>query len=164
MKTTSCPGCGAELPAIDGPVHRYIESTPACWARYGELLAREYENPAYMASHRLTVDTYAVQHPGQPSAQSIQSVAVHLISLHAVLERGMTHREATARIKACVDDGKFEWLVPPAGHYRLNVLHPLNATNASDHALAVHEWARCAWEMWAPHHERIRSWAARVLV
>ena len=40
-----------------------------------------------MAAHQLTVDAYAIQHPGKPSAQSIQSVCVHLISLYASLER-----------------------------------------------------------------------------
>jgi hypothetical protein len=161
MKTTFCPGCGVELAALDAPVHRYMESTPACWAKYGELLAREYGNAEYMASHRLTVDSYAVQHPGNPSAQSIRSAAVHLISLHAVLEQSMNDRDATALIKACADNGRFEWLVPPAARYRLNALHPLQATNATDHALAVREWALCAWEAWAPHHKQIRSWAAR---
>ena len=35
--------------------------------------------------HRLSVDTYAVQHPGVPERRSIQSVAVHLMCLCLVL-------------------------------------------------------------------------------
>jgi hypothetical protein len=110
-----------------------MESSPACWAKYGDLLAREYENPEYMAAHRLTVDAYAVQHPGRPSAQSIQSVAVHLISLHAVLELSLNQREATALLKVCADKGRFEWLAPPTSMYRMDVLHPLAATNSVAH-------------------------------
>jgi Family of unknown function (DUF5946) len=94
-----------------------MESSPACWAKYGELLAREYENPDYMVAHRLTVDTYAVQRPGKPSAQSVQSVAAHLISLHCVLEQGMAHWQATAFLKICADKGSFEWLEPPSHQY-----------------------------------------------
>jgi hypothetical protein len=48
----------------------------------------EYGPLDYPDVHRLTVDTYAVQHPGRPTPQTIQSVTVHLISLSCVLERG----------------------------------------------------------------------------
>lgn len=162
MNPTPCPGCGVQLPATDGPVHRYMESSPACWAKYGDLLAREYGNPEYMAAHRLTVDTYAVQHPGTPSPQAVQSVAVHLVSLHCVLERGMTQREATAFLKVCADKGRFEWLTPPTSTHDLTVLHPLAATSAAAHEAAVGEWALAAWESWKPHHRQIRAWAAQL--
>ena len=159
MKITSCPGCGVQLPALDGAVHRYMESSPACWAKYGELLAREYENPEHMAAHRLTVDTYAVQHPGRPSPQSVQSVAVHLISLHAVLELGLTQRDATNLTKRCADAGQFIWLEPLRGSCALNVTHPLKATSADEHVVAVRAWASAAWQSWARYHGQIRSWA-----
>lgn len=161
MNTTVCSGCGVELPAQDGPVHRYMESSASCWAKYGELLAREYQDPAYMPAHRLTVDTYAVQHPGRPSPQTIQSVAVHLISLHAVLELALSSAEATSLIKVCADRGRFTWLAPPRGAYKLNVTHPLAARTASEHLAAVREWAASTWEAWAPHHAQVRAWAAR---
>ncbi len=61
-----CFSCGALVPATDGTTHDHMLSSPGCWAIYGEVLAREYERPAYMADHRLTVDAYAVQHPGEP--------------------------------------------------------------------------------------------------
>ena len=46
----ACPGCGALLPVENGPTHPYMRSSPACWARYGEVLAREFGDPAYFAS------------------------------------------------------------------------------------------------------------------
>jgi hypothetical protein len=69
------------VPDVEGPVHRYLESSPGCWRLYGEVLAREYSDLAFWAAHRLTVDSYAVQHPGRSSPQTIQSVCVHLLSL-----------------------------------------------------------------------------------
>lgn len=69
----SCPGCGAQLPDIEGPVHRYMTSSPACWRLFGELLAAEYSDPDLIVTHRLSVDTYAIQHPGGQSRQAIQS-------------------------------------------------------------------------------------------
>jgi len=52
------------------------------------VLAREYSEPAYFGVHQLTVDTYAVQHPGVAERRSIQSVALHLITLSLMVERG----------------------------------------------------------------------------
>lgn len=37
----ACVGCGGLFPEMDGPTHRYMESSPGCWAAYGEVLARE---------------------------------------------------------------------------------------------------------------------------
>jgi len=87
---TLCPGCGLLLPAADGPTHSYIGASAACWALYGQVLAIEagtYRQPAW---HRLTVDAYAVQHPGIPERRSIQSVCVHLISLCLMLEHDIS--------------------------------------------------------------------------
>jgi hypothetical protein len=54
---------------------------------------------AYRRRHHLVVDTYAVQHPGVPSPQAIQSVAIHLIRLHAqfVLQSASEHSHAIMR-------------------------------------------------------------------
>jgi hypothetical protein len=154
-----CPGCAVTLPPIDGAVHRYMESSAACWAKFGELLAREYESRDYAPAHHLTVDAYAVQHPGKPSPQTIQSVAVHLISLHAMLELGVEHRIAQ-HIKKCADRGRFTWLDPPQGPAEITILHPLAAPSADTHLIAVKDWATAAWRAWAPHHDQIRVWAA----
>src|SRR5689334_17173258 len=78
--TSACPGCGLVLAEHDGPTHAYIGASPACWAKYGELLVREFGELRNPEVHRLSVDTYAVQHPGVPERRSIQSVAVHLMA------------------------------------------------------------------------------------
>ena len=70
-----CQGCGLVLPVRTGPTHPYIGACPACWALFGDVLAREYGDPAYFRPHQVTVDTYAVQHPGTPERRSIQARA-----------------------------------------------------------------------------------------
>jgi len=60
------------LQKADGPAHAYMLSSPGCWAAYGELLAREYSDSAYRRLHRLSVDAYALQHPGIDTPQSPQ--------------------------------------------------------------------------------------------
>jgi uncharacterized protein DUF5946 len=88
-ETSACPGCGLELPVREILVHPYIGASPACRALYGELIAREYGELREPAPSRLTVDVYAVQHPGVAEPRVIRSVAVHLIALCLVLERGV---------------------------------------------------------------------------
>ncbi|HED04410.1 MAG TPA: hypothetical protein ENI60_06555, partial [Candidatus Fraserbacteria bacterium] len=113
MNTVECVGCGGQFPEIDGPVHRYMESSPGCWAAFGEVLAREYSDPIYFGVHRLTVDAYAVQHPGSPSRQSIRSVGVHLIRLCLFLEHGLSAENANdAMLKAAKLKHTFVWLEP----------------------------------------------------
>src|SRR6516225_12143489 len=98
-----CIGCGALVVDEDGPTHPYVGASPACWAVYGEVLAKEYGEYRYPSVHRLTVDAYSVQHPGTPSRRAIQSVAVHLVSLYLVLDRGFSSAKATAGIRRAVE-------------------------------------------------------------
>lgn len=163
MPATACPGCGVLLDAQDGPGHAYIESSPACWALYGTVLAREYENPAAMGVHRLTVDTYAVQHPGQPSRRAIQSVAVHLVALHLLFERGFPPPRVTAALQRLVESGTFTWLPPPGSRGELTVAYVAEAGSLDEHVRRVQAWARSAWDAWAEHHPQVRAWAGALV-
>ena len=155
-----CPGCGALVPDTDGPTHRYIGASPGCWAVYGEVLAREYSDPLYASAHKLTVDTYAVQHPGMPSPQSIRSVALHLVRLHLVLDRGFGSDEATAAMqRAAARKRDFRWLEPPASRGDWTILDVHAAADPVEHGRRVEQWARCVWEAWAPHQGTARRWA-----
>jgi hypothetical protein len=155
-------GCGAVLPETDGPTHRYLESSPACWAAYSQVLAREYASPGlFQGVHRYTVDAYAVQHPGRPAAQSIQSVAVHLMSLCALIENGSTGEWATRLIGEAVRiKGGFTWLQPPGSMGALTVVDVLRAKGASEHERMAKEWAASAWGAWSAHHATVRSWVS----
>lgn len=136
-----------------------MESSPACWAAYGEVLAREYSDPAYFQVHRLSVDAYAVQHPGHPNPQAIQSVAVHLIRLCLLLERGLPMDRANeAMLKASEQEQKFVWLTPPASLGAVTVADVWKAETLEAHLAAVRRWAHAAWEAWSPHHATVRSW------
>lgn len=124
------------------------------------MLAKEYGEYQYPAVHRLTVDAYAVQHPGSPSRQSIQSVAGHLVSLHLVLEGGASAKSATAAIrKAVAQSSRFVWLEPPSSLGAFTVLDVVGAKDFDEHVRLVEQWATSVWEAWAKHHETIRKWA-----
>jgi hypothetical protein len=137
-----CFGCGALLPDTDGPTHTYLGASAACWAVYGEVLAREYGECRYPPIHRLTVDTYSVQHPGTLSRRSIQSVAVHLVSLYLVLECGFSLEKATDGIRRALKQrGQFVWLEPPSPLGNLTILDVRNATDFAQHEALVHHQA-----------------------
>lgn len=136
-----------------------MESCPGCWAAYGEVLAREYGDVHYARNHRLTVDAYAVQHPGHPSPQSIQSVALHLISLCLVLERRFPMEKATEALAGATKlEGLLFWLTPPPSRGTLTVADVQRAAGAPAHLDLVSQWASCAWTAWAPHHAQVRTW------
>jgi len=155
-----CVGCGGLFSEVDGPVHRYMASCAGCWVAFGEVLAREYGDPNYYAVHRLSVDAYAVQHPGKPSRQSIHSVGAHLIRLCLFLEHELSAEHANdAMLKATRLKHTFMWLEPPISLGKLTVADVLKAGTAQAHRSAVKAWAQSAWDAWSPHHDTIRMWA-----
>lgn len=156
-----CFSCGGLAPDIEGPSHKYMLSSPGCWEVYGRLLARDYQEYGYPAAHRLSVDAYAVQHPGKPMRQAIQSVAVHLIGLYYSLERGLSPEQVTKAIGRTTQfSDRFVWLEPPALMGSITVVDAAEAGNLEAYQKAAREWAESAWEAWSSHHDRVRSWAA----
>jgi hypothetical protein len=158
-KTSRCVGCGALLEEREGPTHRYLESSPACWAIYGEVLAREYSHPELMDIHRLSVDAYAVQHPGRESLSTMNSAAIHLQRLCLILERGLPATSANDAIKSLAERKQpYRWLTPPSSRGAITVVDVWRASSIEDHRRAVREWAASAWQAWAAHHVVIRTW------
>jgi hypothetical protein len=145
-------------------VHRYLEAAPACWAAYGEVLAREYADTRYFAAHQATVDAYAVQHPGRPSPQTIRSAALHLLRLCLMIEHGLDARRATAAMQAATKvKARFHWLEPPADRGARTVVNSWAAVDADEHVALAQGWARCAWAAWGVHHDQVRAWARAYL-
>lgn len=110
------PGCGATRPTHDGPTRRYLESSFACWRLDVEVLAREYQDPARLAAHRLAVNAYAVKHPGSPSPQSARSVVLDLVALHLLFGRDLESPHAARALArfANARDTPIVRLEPPA--------------------------------------------------
>jgi hypothetical protein len=112
---------------------------------------------------QMLVDTYAAQHPGVPGRQSSQSVAVHLMSLCAQLERGLQPEHATARMHAYLVDARgqrptFAWLEPPPSLGATTVVDVHAAETADELNRLLATWARDVWTAWTPHHAPVRTW------
>lgn len=160
--TQTCPDCKLVLPAGSGEGHAYLGASPACWALFETLLAREYADPAYFAAHRVTVDAYAAQHPGRSEPRTIQSINLHLVGLYLTLHCGLDGaftRRVLARLSH--DKARLTWLAPPADLSALTVADALQARTAPDHAAAVSAWGRAVWTAWAPHHATVIALAER---
>lgn len=155
----ACPGCGLALPELDAPAPAHLGVSPACWALYGRLLVREYGHLADGLVHRLTVATYAVQHPGIPEQRSLGSTAAQLIALCLVLERGASAQQTTTRLATILErPPAFRWLEPPRPNGTINVADVVAARTPDEHARLVGRWASDVWSSWAPHHAVVRGW------
>lgn len=159
MTLQICPGCGSRLPAVAGPVHAYMTSSPACWAAFGQVMAREYSDPGLMAVHRLSVDAWAVQHPGDGSRQAIQSVGLHLARLMVQVEQGLEGEAANTAMLGFAARKATLVELPPREAYAVTVADVVGAEAPAAHAAAVQAWAESVWAAWADQHDFIRGWA-----
>lgn len=162
--TEPCPGCGARyLPQALDETHAYIGASPACWSAFGELLAREFGDPAYGVVHRHTVDIYAVQHPGTDDRRQRQSVALHLIGICHWLEHGLTPaRLNPVTQRLATSEAEWPWLTPP-DRFDVTVVDVLHATSGEEHVRLTRDWGASVWGAWAPHHDIVRAWAREAL-
>ncbi|GIK76010.1 MAG: hypothetical protein BroJett021_49980 [Chloroflexota bacterium] len=167
-----CPDCGAWLPpASEGAIHRYIGASPACWAIFSALV-NAGEPP--LAPHPLIAllpDAYAAQHPGVPSAQAVQSVAVHLLTLYGVLECNVAPeqtlwiRQRAVRGAAIERHVRFVWLTPPdfAGSPTVADITAKELPAARTEQ-AIH-YIEAVWNLWAQRHQpTIAAWYQRYVI
>jgi hypothetical protein len=157
-----CPGCGLQLPAKEGAVYDgYFNTCAECWIAFGEVVGREFSNPAlFGAVHTLTVDAYAVQHAGPPHPD--KSVSVHLCGLHWRLVEGRPAGQVPRLMKRMADVPR-EWphFKPPADRGALTIGDVLPATEPAQHGESVRAWASEVWRTWSAHHAAIADFARR---
>ncbi len=167
----TCPGCQAVLPKIEnGAIHRYMTSSAGCWAIFNSL--NDPDRPlAPSTFNNLIVDAYAVQHPGTPSDQTINSVAIHAMVLYGILERGFKPEQALwlrqrpGRIKSTEKHSRFHWLTPPAFASSLNVTDVANCKTPLERSELLERWIKDVWSRWSEEHgEQIGIWFERFVI
>ncbi|MBK8986984.1 MAG: hypothetical protein IPM39_13055 [Chloroflexi bacterium] len=161
----TCPGCQARLPISDAPSHRYIGASGACWDLFAALSNGGSPPLVPGPLNGLLVDAYAAQHPGVPSDQSIQSVAVHLLALYGVLEKGRSPDQALAiRLQALSEKrqpkrGRYQWLTPPDFSGGLTIPDIVARPTAIERTELLDRYVREVWACWAPlHQETVAAW------
>lgn len=116
-----------------------------------------------MSVHPLTVDAYALQHPGKESPQTIHSANVHLASLYSYFELGYPIRKL-ATVKSVMAQFKdaFVWLEPPKSQKDINVGDVLETSNASQHRKKILKWANYVYRKWGNQHSKAADYLDRV--
>ena len=104
--------------------------------------------------HQLTVDTYAVQHPGPMHAD--KSIAVHLCGLHLVLDRGIRPPRVPALLQRLVERiDTWPHYTPPDDCGSVTVFDVGLAGSPAEHIEIVEQWSRMVWAAWSRHHEAV---------
>lgn len=170
LETEPCPGCQVLLPKHAGQTHRYIGASPACWAIFSALLNAGEPPLASAPLNALLGDAYAAQHPGEPSAQAIQSVAIHLLTLYGVLVQGVAPtnalwiRQRALRTKPGAKHGRFQWLTPPSFAGALTISDIVQAPTPLERAQQSEPYVKEVWQRWAAHHATVAAWYATFVV
>lgn len=161
MTHAPCPDCGAAFAPADIAPHAYLGGSTGRRAAFSEVMALEFQDPAYFPAPRLSVDAYAAQPPGDPSdRRAIQSATVRLAAPYVLLEEGRDAVQARARLTplaaACKD--RFRPLAPPAPEaYALTVKDALAAAGAP--IAVVRRWAGDVRRAWAAPQDRVKGLA-----
>lgn len=126
---------------------------------FGELQADEMQRFRYPPAHRLVVDAYMAQHPGDGTdRRGRQSVFVHLVGLCAVLELGMPAERVGVmfrRVLQGVED--FPILHRSAGAGAVTVNHLVGTRDLADYDQRARTWASAVWRSWSDHHDVVRQ-------
>ena len=137
-----CEDCGAIVKS----------GKSGCLKLFEEILAKEFSDYRYGKIHRLTVDTYSLQHP-DVYMRSGKSFAAHLTGICAALE----YENATS-----VNQAVQQWLntnpeiEKPAlipkhrGNLTITFINP--DMESEEYVKRVQEWAQDVWSAWKEHH------------
>ena len=77
---STCPGCGLVALVNNGPCDPNGGSSPACWATFNAVTAKNYGEYQYPDVHRLIVDAYMSQHATFATPAGRRFVVVHSLS------------------------------------------------------------------------------------
>lgn len=134
-QNTTCSECGA--PLVNGL---------SCWEQLGAILAWEWQDPALLAVHFLTVASYNLQHPAQFTDDALAGLRVAFIE-H--LDQGVAVAELRRRVSS-VTEGKTRVLKPEA-----------------DRQPVLRQWPMTVADVYLPDQpqgaaDRVRAWAAAI--
>lgn len=135
-----------------------LASETECRRQFEEILAKEFSDYRYARVHRLTVDTYSLQHP-DPYMISAKSFAAHLTGMCCAMEHE-SDRDLLRALQQWLN-GKREALAKPEPVEKpgeLTIAHVLDAADVGEHERLVREWAEDVWEAYAVHHQLARDW------
>jgi hypothetical protein len=149
----SCTGCGLIVPGGNAGCQRLVD----------ELWAREFEDVAFFRVHRMTVDTYCLQHP-ERYCGSPKSFAAHLTGLCWGLEHSEGRAVGSEALRRWLNGAvRLEKPEIPKERGRLTVADVRDVTEPEPYGRAVEAWARSTWEAYASLQDVARGWIQQAL-
>lgn len=115
-------------------------------------------NAADVAVAQDLVDAYAAQHSANTDRRNRQSVAVHLMSLCAAVETGLSGTGRRAAIGRWTHRD-YPPLLPSPRHFEVTA-SDVAAAPVQRRAATVQRMAATTWAAWSEHHATIREWLA----
>ena len=132
--------------------------TAACRADFDEVIARDFSDPLYFRTHRLYVDTYALQHPDDFCA-SPKSLAAHLAGLCAILEGGASMAVGSAKMQRWLNGAiALTKPVPPERRGQITIADLPRAGSPTSWEEALRAWAGSTWDAYSDLHPAARQW------
>ena len=159
-----CFSCGAKTLNIEGDCHEYMLASPGCYEMFNEVLNKEYSGYKYFKAHHYTVDSYAVQHPGDISNQkAINSVGIHLVSLYFLFEKKYDITKSAQVKMEFAQFNKENTVIQPIERPEkfkgLTVFDIWDNEDPDKHFELCKKWAEDSWKSWGNYHETIEKWA-----
>lgn len=138
--TTTCPGCGAELP----------EGT-TCQDAFHQMLFWESEDSSLGEVHHLMVSSYHVQHPRLLSPEGLREMIIGLRDF----VNGVSPAERRRQIRDEVNAANRKWKIASTAdnfaNYEHPVVWPIKAQDIVAHGMEN-------------YRESVREWAASIIV
>lgn len=164
----NCLGCGAKSLNLVGETHKYMLSSPGCWAMFGEISAKEYSDIRFARAHQFSVEAYACQHVGKPDdPRAVNSVNIHLASLFMIFEKNLSLAEVPAIRNSFSQyykgKGILQWLKPPESFGPITVYDVWDNEDPLRHYELSKNWAKSTWLAWSHQHSKIAFLTHQVL-
>ncbi len=158
-----CFSCGAKSLSFKGECHTYMLASPGCYEMFKEVLAREYSDFGYAKANHYTVDSYAVQHPGEISnKKAVNSVGIHLVSLYFLFEKNYDlEKSAEIKMKFAEFNKTNEVVHPlerPEEFEGLTIFDIWDNEDPEKHFELCKRWALNAWNSWRKQHNTVEKW------
>jgi len=140
-----------------------MSPSAACWARYGEVLAREYSDPDYWRAHRRLTDAYCGQHSVGDDRRARQSLHIHLAALMLHFEDAAADATIVEFLRNAARIKDFARLEMPAENLGVSIDDVWAAETAVQHCRVVQDYARWVFDAWAAHHRVFRALIKKVM-
>lgn len=157
-----CPGCGFGGES-DGPAHAYMSFSAACWARYGEILAREFGQRNYWPAHRVLTDACCGQHSVGGDRRARQSLHIHLAALMLHFDDDATDKTIVKFLRDASKLKTFSPLSIPPENHMVSIAQVHSAKSAQEHCAAARLYGQDVLDAWKIHHPVFRALIKKVM-